>query len=83
MPPRRAGYLLAASVLAVASAIPAEPHYFTQLVDHFSGGRMDTFSQRFYENSTWFKGPGSPILMIVSQIAVREVVHAHPLSHIV
>ena len=50
---------------SVASAIPAEPHYFTQqLIDHAAAG-SGTYSQRYYENATAFKGPGSPILMIM------------------
>lgn len=58
---RRALLALAA---AVATAIPAEPSYFAQTVDHGAAG-SGKFSQRFYENSTSFAGPGSPILVIM------------------
>lgn len=48
----------------VALAIPAEPHNFTQLVDHFSASSA-TFTQRYYENASSWGGPGSPIICIM------------------
>jgi len=56
--------LCAAQLAAIAIAIPAEPQYFEQLVDHFSA-RQDTFQQRHYINATMFGGPGSPIFCIM------------------
>lgn len=47
-----------------ASAIPAEPHFFQQKVDHFSVDDR-TYQQRYYINDTSFAGAGSPIFMIM------------------
>ena len=48
----------------LVAAIPAEPHNFTQLVDHFSPSEA-TFMQRYYENATNWGGPGFPIICIM------------------
>ena len=42
-----------ATLAALAAAIPADPHYFTQLVDHFSFYPA-TYQQRYYMNDTNF-----------------------------
>jgi pimeloyl-ACP methyl ester carboxylesterase len=47
-----------------ASAIPADPHFFEQKVDHFSADSR-TYQQRYYINDTAFSGPGSPIFVIM------------------
>jgi len=55
---------LLALVYPVA-CILAEPHFFSaQLVDHFSTD-IATFPQRYYVDATHFKGPGSPIFVIL------------------
>ena len=44
---------------------PATPKQFDkQLIDHF-GADIRTYSQRYYENSTWWGGPGHPIICIM------------------
>ena len=48
----------------LALAIPADPHFFQQKVDHFSVDDR-TYLQRYYVNDTAFAGPGSPIFMIM------------------
>jgi len=46
-------------------AIPSPPLFFDeQLVTHFSP-YSERWSQRYYQNSTNFKGPGSPIIVIM------------------
>jgi pimeloyl-ACP methyl ester carboxylesterase len=58
--------ILAALLLLqpLALAIPAEPHFFQQLVDHFAADER-TYQQRYYINDTAFAGAGSPIFMIM------------------
>ena len=59
---------LLALTLARSSGLPSPPFYFTQLVDHFTvttPGPSPTFLQRYYQNDTAFKGPGSPILCLM------------------
>ena len=52
-------------VIPSCNAIPAIPHQFDlQLVDHF-GADTRTYSQRYYKNSTWWGGPGHPIICIM------------------
>ena len=46
------------------SGIPSPPHYFSNLVDHFSGDAR-TYLQRYYVNATNFGGPGHPIICIM------------------
>ena len=53
--------LLAASATA---SIPAAPRFFDNLVSHHNAGSA-TYSQRYYLNDTSFRGPGSPIFMIM------------------
>ena len=51
--------------LHFANGTPAEPQQFDkQLIDHF-GADSRTYSQRYYENSTWWGGPGHPIICIM------------------
>eukprot|EP00928_Gymnodinium_smaydae_P030267 TRINITY_DN2254_c0_g1_i1.p1 TRINITY_DN2254_c0_g1~~TRINITY_DN2254_c0_g1_i1.p1 ORF type:complete len:533 (-),score=65.22 TRINITY_DN2254_c0_g1_i1:125-1690(-) len=45
-------------------AVPAEPNWFEQLVDHFAPS-IDTFKQRYYKDERFFGGPGSPIFVIL------------------
>ena len=56
--------LCALAICHPALAIPAEPHFFQQRVDHFSVDDR-TFQQRYYINDTSFAGAGSPIFMIM------------------
>ena len=49
--------------LPQAHGIPAQPHYFENLVDHFNAEGA-TYSQRYYVNDTAFT-PGSPIICII------------------
>jgi len=58
--------LLGALVLCCkpTTAIPADPHFFEQKVDHFSADSR-TYQQRYYINDTAFLGPGSPIFVIM------------------
>ena len=72
MPPPNLSQMkfLLASLLAsgslLVSATPALPHYFDQLVDHFvADPGAKSFKQRYYEDSTHFKGPGHPIFLIM------------------
>jgi pimeloyl-ACP methyl ester carboxylesterase len=64
----RSSLLLFFSTLALwlplALAIPAEPHYFQQQVDHFSADDR-TYQQRYYINDTSFGGAGHPIFVIM------------------
>ena len=49
----------------VSYGTPATPKQFDkQLIDHF-GADTRTYSQRYYENSTWWGGPGHPIICIM------------------
>ena len=57
--------LCAALAAHGVNAIPADPHYFTQRVDHFTSDER-TYQQRYYLNETSFgKNSGSPIIMIM------------------
>jgi pimeloyl-ACP methyl ester carboxylesterase len=56
--------LCALAICHPALAIPAEPHFFQQRVDHFSVDDR-TYQQRYYINDTSFAGAGSPIFMIM------------------
>ena len=47
-----------------ATGIPAEPHFFDNLVWH-GDAASPTYKQRYYLNDTAFGGPGSPIFMIM------------------
>ena len=49
---------------ATAAAIPSDPFYFTNLVDHFSASSA-TYQQRYYQNLSSFAGPGAPIFCIM------------------
>lgn len=40
------------------------PYNFTNFIDHFTSS-TDTYEQRYYQNSSFFKGPGSPIFVIM------------------
>ncbi|GAB5370385.1 hypothetical protein AAMO2058_001488100, partial [Amorphochlora amoebiformis] len=51
-------------LMAIVHAIPAQPHYFSNRVDHF-GASVETFEQRYYINDTVFGGPGYPFLVIL------------------
>ena len=53
-----------ALLVEVAWSIPSTPYNFTQFDDHFSASQSQ-FNQRYYTNTTSFKGPGSPILCIM------------------
>jgi pimeloyl-ACP methyl ester carboxylesterase len=50
--------------LKIAVATPAIPYNFTQRTDHF-GVSNETFQQRYYQNKTWWGGPGHPIICIM------------------
>ena len=53
------------SIIGLSVGTPASPLQFDkQLVDHF-GANVRTYSQRYYENSTWWGGPGHPIICIM------------------
>ena len=56
--------LLLAAALGAACAIPSNPLYFPNLVDHFLPN-SSTFQQRYYVNESSFGGPGSPIICIM------------------
>jgi pimeloyl-ACP methyl ester carboxylesterase len=59
--------LFSAAACGLAVGIPADPMYFLeQRVDHFSVSD-ETFSQRYYENTTSFPGAfsGAPIIVIL------------------
>ena len=53
------------SALPTIAAIPATPRNFTQRIDHFTT-TSNYFQQRYYLNSTSFRGPGSPMLVALS-----------------
>ncbi|CAB9501148.1 Lysosomal Pro-X carboxypeptidase [Seminavis robusta] len=40
------------------------PFVFSQRVDHLDDSNQDTFQQRYYRKSEFFKGPGHPIFLI-------------------
>lgn len=52
------------ALAAVSHAIPSPPLYFQNLIDHFDPASQ-TYTQRYYQNLTNFKGPGSPIIVIM------------------
>ena len=57
--------MLLLALLGAAAATPATPLYYNeQLVDHFSAD-ASTYAQRYYENSTWWRAPDGPIVMIL------------------
>ena len=41
------------------------PHIFSQRVDHFDPDNLDTFQQRYYRKSEYFRGPGHPIFLVI------------------
>ena len=59
-------FLAAAALLLLGSAraIPADPLFFPQRVDHFASTEA-TFLQRYYLNESSFGGPGKPIICIL------------------
>eukprot|EP00929_Paragymnodinium_shiwhaense_P003639 TRINITY_DN104227_c0_g1_i1.p1 TRINITY_DN104227_c0_g1~~TRINITY_DN104227_c0_g1_i1.p1 ORF type:complete len:523 (-),score=69.49 TRINITY_DN104227_c0_g1_i1:146-1714(-) len=57
-------FVLSLLALPISLAIPAEPHWFEQRVDHFSTSTAK-YKQRYYVNETNFGGPGSPIFVIL------------------
>ena len=57
--------VLLSALTKLSEGTPATPHQFDeQLIDHF-GADTRTYSQRYYENSTWWGGPGHPIICIM------------------
>ena len=53
-------------VLAKVHRTPADtPHAFSQLVDHLDDSNYDTWQQRYYKKSEYFRGPGHPIFLVV------------------
>lgn len=50
--------------LAAGSSFAAQEYYTTSRVDHFSTD-LSTYQQRYYQNDTFFGGPGSPIFVIM------------------
>lgn len=53
-----------ASSASLSGGIPSTPLYFEQRVDHFTNTQK-TYAQRYYQNLTSFRGPGSPIICII------------------
>lgn len=46
-------------------SVPTDPSFFAnQLVNHFSAA-SSTYSQRYYEQKKYWRGPGSPIFMVM------------------
>lgn len=41
------------------------PHPFSQRVDHLDPNNLETFQQRHYRKSEFFRGPGHPIILVV------------------
>ena len=41
------------------------PHYFSQKVDHFDSSNTDTWQQRYFVETKFFRGPGHPIILVV------------------
>jgi pimeloyl-ACP methyl ester carboxylesterase len=41
------------------------PHYFSQKVDHFDSSNTDTWPQRYFIETKFFRGPGHPIILVV------------------
>ena len=59
-------YWIIALSLYYTQAVPTDPSYFKeQLVDHFSNSSSAYYSQRYYEKADNFKGPGSPIFLVM------------------
>jgi len=52
------------SLINPSPALPSDPFFFTQFVDHFSFTE-ETFQQRYYRNDSSFGGPGFPIICIM------------------
>ena len=53
-------------ILGKVHRSPADtPHAFSQRVDHLDPHNHETFQQRYYRKSEFFKGPGHPIILIV------------------
>lgn len=44
---------------------PSEAHLFSQRVDHLDPSNQDTYQQRYYRRSDYFKGPGHPIILVI------------------
>ena len=57
-------FSLLLAACGTAAAIPSDPLYFANLVDHFSPAAA-TYQQRYYQNLSSFSGPGAPILCIM------------------
>lgn len=51
-------------LLARVAAIPADPQFFAQRVDHFNEQSAETYQQRYYINDTAWAASG-PILLIL------------------
>ena len=49
----------------VHRSIADTPHAFSQRVDHLDESNQDTWQQRYYKKSEFFRGPGSPIFLVV------------------
>ena len=51
----------------VQRSIADTPHAFSQRVDHLddNSNHHETWQQRYYKKSEFFRGPGSPIILIV------------------
>ncbi|GMH91645.1 hypothetical protein TrVE_jg10783 [Triparma verrucosa] len=54
-------------LLAVGQSTPTDPSYYeAQAVNHFSSDPSSTtYTQRFYESSKYFSGPGHPIFLVM------------------
>ena len=48
-----------------SSSPEVERFYRHQLVDHFGGDTQETYAQRYFEDASFFQGPGHPIFVIV------------------
>lgn len=61
--------------LRFVNGTPAEPYYYNeQLIDHVSNDYHcnNTWSQRYYQSSQYFRGPGSPIFLVLGGESVIE-----------
>jgi len=46
-------------------AVPTDPSYFEQIVDHNNDNSEATYKQRFYEKGDYWSGPGAPIFLVM------------------
>ena len=65
-----------ASLATSSSAFDDQRFYYHQRVDHFDRSNRATYAQRYFEDSSFFGGPGYPIFVVMGgEDAVEGIVY--------